>query len=158
MRKTGFSRYPVTEGRQPDRIVGYIYVKDLLLVEQPAKGGPRALTRDILFLPESLSVGAALTRFQRSNIPIAIVVDEYGGTSGLITVEDVVEELVGDMQDELDVATPAVEQREDGTLIVAGTVAHRRPADRGRQLDAKSSGRHRQRLHHRAARPPRASR
>ena len=123
VRKTGFSRYPVTEGGNPDRIVGYIYVKDLLLVDQPAKGGPRALTRDVLFLPESLSVGAALTRFQRSNIPIAIVVDEYGGTSGLITVEDVVEELVGDLQDELDVAAPEVEQRADGTLIVAGTVA-----------------------------------
>jgi putative hemolysin len=123
VRKTGFSRYPVTEDGNPDRIVGYIYVKDLLLAQQPAKGGPRALTRDILFIPASLSVGAALTRFQRSSIPIAIVSDEYGGTSGLITVEDVVEELVGDIQDELDVAMPAVEQRDDGSVIVSGTVA-----------------------------------
>lgn len=123
VRKTGFSRYPVTEDGNPDRIVGYIYVKDLLLAQQPAKGGPRALTRDILFVPASLSVGAALTRFQRSNIPIAIVSDEYGGTSGLVTVEDVVEELVGDIQDELDVAMPAIEQRDDGTVIVSGTVA-----------------------------------
>lgn len=123
VRKTGFSRYPVIEDANPDKVVGYIYVKDLLLAQQPAKGGPRALTRDILFLPESLSVGLALARFQRSNIPIAILTDEYGGTSGLITVEDVVEELVGDIQDELDVAMPAVEQREDGTLIVAGSVA-----------------------------------
>jgi CBS domain containing-hemolysin-like protein len=138
VRKTGFSRYPVTEGGNPDRIVGYIYVKDLLLVDQPAKGGPRALTRDVLFLPESLSVGAALTRFQRSNIPIAIVVDEYGGTSGLITVEDVVEELVGDLQDELDVAAPEVEQRTDGTLIVAGSVAIGDLPIDGLQLDEKS--------------------
>jgi CBS domain containing-hemolysin-like protein len=123
VRKTGFSRYPVTEDGNPDRIVGYIYVKDLLLAQQPAKGGPRALTRDILFIPASLTVGAALTRFQRSSIPIAIVSDEYGGTSGLVTVEDVVEELVGDIQDELDVAMPAIEQRDDGTLIVSGTVA-----------------------------------
>jgi CBS domain containing-hemolysin-like protein len=91
-----------------------------------------------LFLPESLSVGAALTRFQRSNIPIAIVVDEYGGTSGLITVEDVVEELVGDLQDELDVAAPEVEQRIDGTLIVAGTVAIGDLPIDGLQLDEKS--------------------
>ncbi len=120
VRKSGFSRYPVTEDGNPDHVVGYIYVKDLLLAQKPAKGGPRALTRDILFLPESLSVGAALTRFQRTNIPIAIVVDEYGGTSGLVTIEDVVEELVGDIQDELDVSMPAIEQRDDGTLIVTG--------------------------------------
>jgi CBS domain containing-hemolysin-like protein len=140
VRKTGFSRYPVTEDGNPDRIVGYIYVKDLLLAQQPAKGGPRALTRDILFVPASLSVGAALTRFQRSNIPIAIVSDEYGGTSGLVTIEDVVEELVGDIQDELDVAMPAIEQREDGTLIVAGTVALGDLPVEGVDLIAKSSG------------------
>jgi CBS domain containing-hemolysin-like protein len=123
VRKLGFSRYPVTEGGNPDRVIGYIYVKDLLLLEGPARGGPRALTRDILFVPGTLSVGKLLTRFQRSNIPIAIVVDEYGGTSGLVTVEDVVEELVGDLRDELDVSVPEMEQREDGTLIVAGTLA-----------------------------------
>jgi CBS domain containing-hemolysin-like protein len=140
VRKTGFSRYPVTEDGNPDHIVGYIYVKDLLLARQPAKGGPRALTRDILFIPESLPVGQALARFQRSNIPIAIVVDEYGGTSGLITVEDVVEELVGDIHDELDVSMPAIEQRGDGTLIVAGTVpVGDLPLD-GLELDAKTMG------------------
>ena len=123
VRKLGFSRYPVTEGSNPDRVVGYIYVKDLLLLEGQARGGSRALTRDILFVPGTLSVGKLLTRFQRSNIPIAIVVDEYGGTAGLVTVEDVVEELVGDLRDELDVSVPEMEQREDGTLIVAGTLA-----------------------------------
>jgi CBS domain containing-hemolysin-like protein len=136
VRKTGFSRYPVIEDANPDKVVGYIYVKDLLLAQQPAKGGPRALTRDILFLPESLSVGLALARFQRSNIPIAIVTDEYGGTSGLVTIEDVVEELVGDIQDELDVAMPAVEQREDGTIIVAGSVAIGDLPLEGLQFDA----------------------
>jgi CBS domain containing-hemolysin-like protein len=140
VRKSGFSRYPVTNDGNPDHIVGYIYVKDLLLARQPAKGGPRALTRDILFMPESLSVGAALTRFQRSSIPIAIVVDEYGGTSGLVTIEDVVEELVGDIHDELDVSMPAVEQREDGTLIVSGAVPVADLPLEGFELDAKSRG------------------
>ena len=140
VRRTGFSRYPVTEQGNPDRIVGYIYVKDLLLSQQPARGGPRALTRDILFLPESLSVGAALTRFQRSNIPIAIVVDEYGGTSGLVTIEDIVEELVGDIQDELDVAVPGIEQRIDGTLVVAGTVPVGDLPLEGLDFDGKSRG------------------
>jgi CBS domain containing-hemolysin-like protein len=140
VRKTGFSRYPVTQDGNPDHIVGYIYVKDLLLAQKPAKGGPRALTRDILFVPGSLSVGSALARFQRSNIPIAIVVDEYGGTSGLLTIEDVVEELVGDIQDELDVSMPAIEQREDGTLVVAGTVPVGDLPLEGLELDGKNQG------------------
>jgi CBS domain containing-hemolysin-like protein len=140
VRKTGFSRYPVTEDGNPDQIVGYIYVKDLLLAQKPAKGGPRALTRDILFIPESLPVGQALARFQRSNIPIAIVNDEYGGTSGLITIEDVVEELVGDIHDELDVSMPAIEAREDGTLVVAGTVPVGDLPLEGLELDGKSKG------------------
>jgi CBS domain containing-hemolysin-like protein len=140
VRKSGFSRYPVTEDGNPDHIVGYIYVKDLLLARQPAKGGPRALKRDLLFVPESLSVGAALTRFQRSNIPIAIVVDEYGGTSGLVTIEDVVEELVGDIHDELDVSMPAIEEREDGTLVVAGAVPVADLPLEGLELDAKGRG------------------
>jgi CBS domain containing-hemolysin-like protein len=123
VRKSGFSRYPVTEDGNADQIVGYIYVKDLLLARSPPAAGLRALTRDMLFVPESLPVGDVLTRFQRSHIPIAIVVDEYGGTSGLVTVEDVVEELVGEIRDELDVETPAIEEREDGTLIAEGTVA-----------------------------------
>jgi CBS domain containing-hemolysin-like protein len=140
VRKSGFSRYPVTEDGNSDHVVGYIYVKDLLLAQKPAKGGPRALTRDILFLPESLSVGAALTRFQRSNIPIAIVVDEYGGTSGLITIEDVVEELVGDIHDELDVSMPSIEQRDDGTLVVSGTLPVGDLPIEGLELDAKARG------------------
>jgi CBS domain containing-hemolysin-like protein len=140
VRKTGFSRYPVTEDGNPDHIVGYIYVKDLLLAQKPAKGGPRALTRDILFIPESLPVGQALARFQRSNIPIAIVNDEYGGTSGLITVEDVVEELVGDIHDELDISMPAIETREDGTLVVAGTVPVGDLPLEGLELDNKAKG------------------
>jgi CBS domain containing-hemolysin-like protein len=140
VRKSGFSRYPVTNDGNPDHIVGYIYVKDLLLAQQPAKGGPRALTRDLLFVPESLSVGAALTRFQRSHIPIAIVVDEYGGTSGLVTIEDVVEELVGDIHDELDVSMPAVEEREDGTLVVSGAVPVADLKLDGLELDAKGQG------------------
>lgn len=140
VRKTGFSRYPVTQDGNPDHIVGYIYVKDLLLAQKPAKGGPRALTRDILFVPGSLTVGSALARFQRSNIPIAIIVDEYGGTSGLLTIEDVVEELVGDIQDELDVSMPAIEQREDGTLVVAGTVPVGDLPLEGLELDGKNQG------------------
>lgn len=122
IRKSGFSRYPVTQEGNADHIRGYVYVKDLLLAQTPPRNGLRGLLRDLLFVPESLPLGEVLTRFRRSNIPIAIVVDEYGGTSGLVTVEDVVEELVGDLQDELDVAETQVELQADGTIVVDGSV------------------------------------
>jgi CBS domain containing-hemolysin-like protein len=122
MRRSGFSRYPVTEDGDPDHVVGYVYVKDLLLNQALPKGGLRALKRDVLFVPDSSPVGDLLAQFQRSRIPLAIVVDEYGGTSGLVTLEDVVEELVGDIQDELDAEPPAIQTREDGTVIVDGAL------------------------------------
>jgi len=122
IRKSGFSRYPVTQEGNADHIRGYVYVKDLLLAQTPPRNGLRGLLRDLLFVPESLPLGEVLTRFRRTNIPIAIVVDEYGGTSGLVTVEDVVEELVGDLQDELDVAEAQLEVLPDGTIIVDGSV------------------------------------
>lgn len=122
VRKSGYSRYPVTQEGNADHIRGYVYVKDLLLAQTPPRQGLRGLLRDLLFVPESLPLGEVLTRFRRTNIPIAIVVDEYGGTSGVVTVEDVVEELVGDLQDELDVAEAKVELQPDGTIIVDGSV------------------------------------
>jgi CBS domain containing-hemolysin-like protein len=122
IRKSGFSRYPVSEDGDPDHIIGYVYVKDMLLTRALPKGGLRALKRDVLFIPESCSVGELLSQFQKTRIPLAIVVDEYGGTSGLVTIEDVVEELVGDIQDELDAETPSVQMRDDGTILVDGTV------------------------------------
>lgn len=122
IRRSGYSRYPVSESRDPDRLIGYVYVKDILLAERRPRGGVSALKRDVLLVPEMSSVGDVLTRFQRSGIPLAIVIDEYGGTSGLVTVEDVVEELVGDIQDELDTEEPQLQVREDGTMIVDGTL------------------------------------
>jgi CBS domain containing-hemolysin-like protein len=122
IRKSGFSRYPVSEDGDPDHIIGYVYVKDMLLTRALPKGGLRALKRDVLFVPESCSVGELLGQFQKTRIPLAIVVDEYGGTAGLVTIEDVVEELVGDIQDELDAEPPSVQMRDDGTLLVDGTV------------------------------------
>lgn len=122
IRKSGFSRYPVTESRDPDQLVGYVYVKDILLAERQPRGGVSALKRDVLLLPEMSSVGDVLTRFQQSGIPIAIVIDEYGGTSGLVTIEDVVEELVGDIQDEFDAEEPRMQVHEDGTITVGGNL------------------------------------
>lgn len=123
IRNSGFSRYPVCENGDPDRAVGYVYVKDLLLTDKRSEEGAATLKRDVLFVPESCTLGDLLGQFQKSAIPFAIVVDEYGGTAGLVTVEDVVEELVGDLHDELDTDASGITAREDGTLLVDGAVA-----------------------------------
>lgn len=120
VRTDGYSRLPLIEEHDPDKVVGYIYAKDLLLGDGLPAGGLAALRRDILFVPENRKVGDVLEDFKRTHIPIAIVVDEYGGTSGLVTMEDALEEIVGELQDELDVEPPRVEKRDDGTLIVDG--------------------------------------
>ncbi|MBN1656148.1 MAG: HlyC/CorC family transporter [Deltaproteobacteria bacterium] len=122
IRTSGFSRYPMAEGGNPDKIVGYLYAKDMLLAESHPKQGIRALKRDVFFIPEHCSVGDLLTKFQRTGIPLAIVVDEYGGTSGLVTVKDVVQELVGDLRDELVANDPRFEVRENGTVVADGSL------------------------------------
>jgi CBS domain containing-hemolysin-like protein len=122
VRRFGFSRYPVAENGDPDEIVGYVYVKDLLMASRRPRGSIGELKRDILYVPESRTVGQLLSEFQSSKIPIALVVDEYGGTSGLVTLEDVLEEIVGDIQDELHLAEPRMRILDDGTVVVDGTL------------------------------------
>ena len=122
VRRHGFSRYPIAENGDPDKVVGYVYVKDVLMAAKPPRDGLRGLKRDVLFAPESLTVGELLGQFQRTKIPIAIVVDEYGGTSGLVTLEDVVEEIVGEIQDEHDFEQPRITRQADGTVVVDGSL------------------------------------
>lgn len=121
-RKQGYSRYPLCESGDPDRVIGYLHVKDLLSVLENPSLSIASLKRDILFVPETTKVGDLLSEFQLTSIPIAIVVDEYGGTEGLVTVEDVVEEMVGEIQDEHDVEGPRVLTRDDGTMLVDGSL------------------------------------
>ncbi len=120
VRRTGFSRYPVAEEGDPDNIVGYVYVKDLLMASRRPRGRIGELKRDILYVPESRTVGQLLSEFQANKIPIALVVDEYGGTSGMVTFEDVLEEIVGDIQDELHLAEPRLHMGEDGAVTADG--------------------------------------
>ncbi len=122
LRINGFSRMPVIEENDPDKVAGYVYMKDLLLGEGLPAGGIAALRRDVLFVPENRTVGDVLEDFKRTHIPIAIVVDEYGGTSGLVTMEDILEEIVGELQDELDAESPPINKRNDGTVVVEGDV------------------------------------
>ncbi len=122
VREHGYSRYPVAEGGDPDRITGYLYVKDLLMNPPPGGGRIRDLKRDILFVPEGRTVGELLNEFRASKTPLALVVDEYGGTSGMATLEDVVEEIVGDIQDELFDTAQRLSLRDDGTVVADGSV------------------------------------
>lgn len=99
-----------------DEVVGVLYAKDLLpalLADEEPSGGWRALVRPALFIPESKSVEAQLREFRTARRHLAIVVDEFGGTAGLVTLEDVLELIIGDIQDEGDAERPEVE-REDG--------------------------------------------
>jgi CBS domain containing-hemolysin-like protein len=110
----GYSRLVVTKERSLDDVVGYLYVKDLL--DKTAEGGAdlRGLQRDVLFVPESRNLVEVLRDMQRKHTPIAVVVDEYGGTSGLVTMEDLLEEIVGDIRDELDEEPPHVLKTREG--------------------------------------------
>lgn len=113
----GHSRIPVYED-ELDHIVGVLYVKDLLKIMNG--DGPqslRELIRPPLFAPKTKKVSELLDAFKIEKIHMAIVVDEYGLTAGLVTIEDVLEEIVGDIQDEYDQELPEYEIRKDGTII-----------------------------------------
>jgi CBS domain containing-hemolysin-like protein len=140
VRRHGFSRYPIAEHGDPDKVLGYVYVKDVLMASRPPRDGLRGLKRDVLFAPESLTVGELLGQFQRTKIPIAIVVDEYGGTSGLVTLEDVVEEIVGELQDEHDFEQPRITRLENGTVVVDGSLPFDELAIEGLELPPREGG------------------
>ncbi|TMC66273.1 MAG: HlyC/CorC family transporter [Chloroflexi bacterium] len=122
----GHSRVPVFE-ESIDEVVGILYAKDLLpFLKGPNQGRPnlRSLLRTPVFVPESMSIDDLLHEFQRRKVHIAIVLDEYGGTAGLVTIEDLLEEIVGEIQDEYDVEEPMIvkisvdEARVDGRAAV----------------------------------------
>jgi putative hemolysin len=118
----GHSRIPVYED-SIDAIVGILYAKDLLPYLKPDAGvrpALRTLLRAPVLVPESLTVDDLLHEFQRRKVHIAIVLDEYGGTAGLVTIEDLLEEIVGEIQDEYDVEEPIVVKLSDNEARVDG--------------------------------------
>lgn len=112
---SGFSRAPVS-GDSIDDITGIVHLRDLI----GKTGVVRDLARQALALPESLSVMKALGTMQKSRNQIAVVVDEYGGTEGLVTIEDLLEEVVGEIYDEFDRDIEQVVRLEDGSILVRG--------------------------------------
>ncbi|PZP15533.1 MAG: hypothetical protein DI611_08845 [Brachybacterium faecium] len=101
IRSTGYSRYPVT-GEDVDDVLGFAHVRDMLLVDDPAATRLRDLARPIEHIPGTVEVLRALNRMRAQADQIAVVVDEYGGTDGIVTLEDLLEELVGEIYDEFD--------------------------------------------------------
>ena len=101
IRATGYSRYPVT-GEDVDDVLGFAHVRDMLLVDDPATTRLRDLARPIEHIPGTVEVLRALNRMRAQADQIAVVVDEYGGTDGIVTLEDLLEELVGEIYDEFD--------------------------------------------------------
>jgi len=121
--RTGYSRMPVFR-ENVDNIVGVVYTKDILSILQNRE---LIVLQDILrqpyFIPETMKVDELLREFQRGHLHMAIVVDEYGGTSGMVTLEDLIEEIVGDIRDEydiLDAEEKNVEKIEEGLWRVRG--------------------------------------
>ncbi len=119
----GHSRIPVYDGTL-DRVVGILYAKDLLpaLREGNRTMSLRSLLRPARFVPETIRVNALLADIQKRKVHIAIAVDEYGGVSGLATIEDLVELIVGEIQDEYDSEDPLIQEIEPGVFLVDATV------------------------------------
>ena len=105
------TRYPICH-EDKDHIVGFLHVKDLMRVmAEGRKPNLRRLARKALIVPERMDVSVLLKTMQKQRSQMAIVVDEYGGTAGMVTIEDIVEEIVGDIQDEFDEERPTAERR-----------------------------------------------
>ncbi|MDD2367208.1 MAG: hemolysin family protein [Desulfuromonadaceae bacterium] len=117
----GHSRIPVYEG-SIDNIVGLLYAKDLLKQWGTAEEclSVRSIMRPPYFIPESKNLEQLLQDFKRKRIHLAIVIDEYGGTSGLITIEDLLEQIVGDIQDEYDREESLLTVNSDGSVTADG--------------------------------------
>jgi len=122
----GFSRLPVCK-EDPDNVVGIIYIKDILpyLRTEEMHKSVRQVARASFFVPESLPANVLLQQLQSRRGSIAVVKDEFGGTAGVVTVEDLLEEIVGEITDEYDVEEPEIEQLSEDELICdAGISLH----------------------------------
>ena len=117
----GVSRLPV-QGSEGDDIVGLAYTKDLIRVEREGRGDEPVLdlTRKVRFVPENMPVARLMREMQRDKFHLAIVADEYGGIAGLVTLEDCLEELVGEIVDEYDVEDVDIERLPNGDYLVDG--------------------------------------
>ncbi len=118
-----FSRYPVI-GKDLNDIRGILYAKDFLNALSKGSVDIRKLIKAPYFIPETMKISKLLKEMQRKRIHMALVIDEYGGVSGLVTMEDLLEEIVGEIRDEYDIESPVV-QLSDGTFLVDASISIR---------------------------------
>jgi CBS domain containing-hemolysin-like protein len=122
-----YTRYPIYEEDRTDRIVGAVHIKDVLRAVE-SEGGldadltARDLMREVLIVPENRPIDDILEEFQRQELQIAIVIDEWGTFEGLFTLEDIIEEIVGEIRDEFDEEEPAVRQLPDESYSIDGRI------------------------------------
>ena len=113
--ENGYTRYPVYEKENIDKIIGFIHVKDLYAIAMTKEEySIQSLLRPIILIPETMTLDNLMKEFKNQHSQMAVVVDEYGGTAGLITLEDVLEEIIGEVQDEFDEEDEEVNIQEIG--------------------------------------------
>jgi CBS domain containing-hemolysin-like protein len=124
--ESGHSRVPLFDGTI-DNIIGVVYAKDLLrFLRDGSQTAPvRPLAREASYVPETKKVDDLLHEMQQTRVHVAIVVDEYGGTAGLITIEDLIEEIVGEIRDEYDVEEAMIEEVSDHEALFDARVSIR---------------------------------
>ena len=134
---TGFTRLPVV-GETVDDVIGLALSKDLVAaqLQDPTNTDMSSLIRAAVFVPESKRVVELMREMQASKSHLAIVVDEYGGTAGLVSLEDILEELIGEIVDEFDREESLVQEEDDGTLLLSG----RLPVDDFEELTGIATG------------------
>tara|TARA_B100001250_G_scaffold110855_1_gene93575 strand:- start:9661 stop:10899 length:1239 start_codon:yes stop_codon:yes gene_type:complete len=134
---TGFTRLPVV-GETVDDVIGLVLSKDLVAaqLQNSTNADMKPLIRDAVFVPESKRVVELMREMQASKSHLAIVIDEYGGTAGLVSLEDILEELIGEIVDEFDREESLVQEEADGTLLLSG----RLPVDDFEELTGISTG------------------
>ena len=112
------TRYPICN-EDKDHIIGFLHVKDLMeSLVTGKKVSFRRLARKVFVVPESMDVSVLLKTMQKNRSQLAIVVDEYGGTAGMVTIEDIIEEIVGEIQDEFDEERPTIEKRSENIYSI----------------------------------------
>lgn len=122
--KTRYSRFPLCEGGDFDKTIGVVHFKDLFAMRHKVKTAAdlSSVARKIIYIPETARLEKVLSLFQEKKLHMAIVVDEYGGTTGMVTLENILEELVGQIQDEFDQEKPLLVQKDELTWEVSGAL------------------------------------
>ncbi|SIR88352.1 hemolysin family protein [Natronorubrum thiooxidans] len=132
-----YSRFPVVDEDADQPVIGFVHARDVLQAIETANGDGRSsdadqreeptareLARDALIVPETRRIDEILAEFRRQNVHLAVVIDEWGAFEGVLTIEDVIEEVIGEIRDEFDVAStePSIDERSDGRYVMDGGV------------------------------------